>query len=145
VRTWDVERKYDETTINQEQDARATSYLMNCAENQAFFLTVSGCIGLAENNIQSGDHIVIVAGNSHPVVLRPHKTYADTWHAVSECHMNLWMHGQAVEWIDTCNTAAANFRTIPAIEAIRGRSRNPLWSEVNSSSLEKGWSFLLIE
>lgn len=65
-------------------DGRRTRHMMNCARKRIFFVTRSGLIGLAPMNIRTGDHIFVIAGNSHPVVLRPSAKYADTWNAVGE-------------------------------------------------------------
>jgi len=70
---WDIaERKLSVA------DARRTNYMMNCAKGRAFFATATNLIGMTQSNVEAGDHIFIVAGNSHPVVLRPSKKYADT-------------------------------------------------------------------
>jgi len=51
---------------------------------------------MTQVTLEPGDHIFVVAGNSHPVILRPSKKYADTWHAVAECYPRGFMDDQPV-------------------------------------------------
>ena len=77
-------------------DVRRTNYMMNCAKGRAFFATAMNFVGMTLSNVEAGDHIFIAAGNSHPVILRPSKKYADTWHAVGECYLHAFMDGAGV-------------------------------------------------
>jgi len=127
-----------------EADARRANYMMNCAKDRAFFITFYQLIGMTQLNIEAGDHIFIIAGNSHPVILRPSKKYADTWQAVGECYLHSFMDGQALMNRQLCAGLQEHLYADPAVKNIKGTERNPRWNEIIGEP-EKSWEWILIE
>ncbi|KAJ3547684.1 hypothetical protein NM208_g1397 [Fusarium decemcellulare] len=127
-----------------EEDSRRTKYMMNCAKDRAFFVTLHHLIGMTQNNVEAGDHIFIVAGNSYPVILRPSKTYADTWQAVSECYLHAFMDGLGVEMMATCAQVEQISYGNPAVKKLKGTERNPRQDEITEQP-DGLWKWLLVE
>jgi hypothetical protein len=125
-------------------DARRTNYMLNCAKERAFFVTASGLIGMTQINVQAGDHIFVVAGNSHPIILRPSKKYADTWHAVGECYLHSFMDGAGVKNIKLCAQFEKFLYADAALQSLKGTERNPIWDEVTEQP-DGLWKWLLVE
>lgn len=61
-----------------EKDSRRINYMMNCAKGRSLILTHSTSMSMTQNNVRPEDHVFIISGNSHPVVLTPSEKYADT-------------------------------------------------------------------
>jgi hypothetical protein len=131
------------------ENARRTSYMMNCAKNRVIFFTEHFYVGMAPDNLQLGDHIFIVSGNSHPVILRPSKKYADTWNAVGECYLHEFMHGFGLDRLAFfSDTKALEYRrevlrVLPDVEPA-GVEKNPRWDEITEQR-DGSWQWLLIE
>ncbi|KAK4102215.1 HET-domain-containing protein [Parathielavia hyrcaniae] len=127
-----------------EADARRVDYLISCAKGRAFFATSLQLIGMGGSNMAAGDHVFVVEGNSHPVLLRPSKRYANTWRAVSECYVHGFMDGEG----DDCREGLAGIQRElheqPAVREMLGTERNPRWDEVNEEC-EDGWQWILVE
>jgi hypothetical protein len=126
------------------EDGRRTNYMMNCAARRAMIMTVECFLGMAEENVRVGDHIFIVSGNSYPVILRPSKKYADTWHAVGECYLHDLMYGEAVHNMKFFAEAARAADSNPEIQSFKGTERNPCWDEI-AEQPDGLWKWLLIE
>ncbi|KXX75721.1 Heterokaryon incompatibility protein 6, OR allele [Madurella mycetomatis] len=128
------------------RDAQRTAYMMNCVKGRQFFVTSGGLIGLtAQAKIEAGDSIFIVAGNSHPIILRPSKRYDDTWHAVGECYLHGFMDGAGVVNIKQCEKVEKVLSAHPVVQAMKGTERNPRWNELGGQSPGDGWRWLLVE
>jgi hypothetical protein len=125
-------------------DSKRTDYMMNCAKERSFITTDSGIIGMSQNNVELEDHIFIIAGNSHPVILRPSANYADTWHAVAECYLQGFMDGEGITYMHVGTEYEKEISAHPIIQAMKGTERNPRWDEITE---EPGglWKWLLIE
>jgi hypothetical protein len=127
-----------------ETDGRRTDYMLNCARDRTFFVTATSLVGMSQINVEAGDHIFIVSGNSHPVILRPSQKYADTWHAVGECYLHAFMDGAGVRNINICSKFRDFIYQDPAIKGMKGTARNPRLDEIDEEPGE-GWQWLLIE
>jgi Heterokaryon incompatibility protein (HET) len=125
-------------------DARRTNYMMNCAKDRAFFVTIHQLIGMTQKNVQAGDHIFILAGNSHPIILRPSEKYADTWHAVGECYVQNLMDGEGVSNMTRCAEVEKLLYSRPEVQKIKGIERNPRWDEITEQP-DGLWKWLLVE
>jgi hypothetical protein len=125
-------------------DARRTNYMMNCAKGRAFFVTYLQVIGMTQENVQAGDHIFVVAGNSHPIILRPSKQYADTWHAVGECYLHGFMDGAGVANMKVSAELEKALYADSNIQGLKGTERNPRWNEITEQPDELG-KWLLVE
>jgi len=102
---------------------------------------------MAQKNVQPRDHIFIVSGNSHPVILRPSNKYANTWHAVGECYLHGFMHGEAVQNIAAFAEAARWLGALeakPEIQSLKGTERNPRCDEITEQP-DGLWKWLLLE
>lgn len=126
------------------EDSRRTNYMMNCAKGRAMIITHHFFLGMAQENAQVGDYIFIVSGNSHPVILRPSKKYADTWHAVGECYLHDFMYGSAVQNMEIFAEAAKFLDAQPEIQPLKSTERNPRWDEITEQP-DGLWKWLLIE
>ncbi|KAI4648833.1 uncharacterized protein J4E79_009905 [Alternaria viburni] len=125
-------------------DIRRTDYMMNCAQGQRLFTTCRGLFGMAPMHAKVGDHVFIISGNTHPVLLRPSKRYADTWRPVGECYMHDMMKGEAFKFWDYLKERMNFGEDIPEIQALKGTEKNPRWNEVEEQP-EGPWKWLLIE
>jgi hypothetical protein len=130
------------------EDARRTNYMMNCARGRAMVMTEQYSLGMAPDNVQLGDHIFIVSGNSHPVILRPSKRFANTWRAVGECYLDGYIDGGAVRSIDEFayieELHEALLKTLPDMPSERGSKINPCWDEI-LEQVNGLWKWILIE
>ena len=126
------------------EDARRTNYMMNCAKGRVMIITDHFFLGMAQENARVGDHIFIVSGNSHPVILRLSKKYADTWHAVGECYLHDFMYGSAVQNMEIFAEAAKFWDAQPEIQSLKSTERNPRWDEITEQP-DGLWKWLLIE
>lgn len=125
-------------------DTQRTAYMVNCVKERAFFVTATSLIGITQPNVQLGDHIFIVAGNSHPIILRPSKKYADTWQVVGECYLHGFMDGLGVMSMELCATVEKTVCADPDIQALKGTEKNPRWDEITAKP-DGLWKWLLIE
>lgn len=125
-------------------DARRTKYMMNCAKDRAFFVTVIGLIGMTHADLDSGDHVFIVAGSSHPIILRPSKRYADTWQAVAECYLHGFMDGAGVSSIEICAKVEDMLHKSVNLKNLKGAERNPRQDEITEEP-DGLWKWLLVE
>jgi hypothetical protein len=130
------------------EDARRTNYMMNCARGRAMVMTEQYSLGMAPDNVQLGDHIFIVSGSSHPVILRPSKRFANTWRAVGECYLDGYMDGGAVRSIDEFayieELHEALLKTLPDMPSERGSKINHCWDEI-LEQVNGLWKWILIE
>jgi len=62
-----------------------------------FFITETGLIGLAPNNIQAGDHVCVFFGGRVPFSLRDHGDY---FTLVEETYLHGFMDGEAIELME---------------------------------------------
>jgi hypothetical protein len=85
---------------------------------------------MTQVTLEPGDHIFVVAGNSHPVILRPSKKYADTWHAVAECYPRGFMDDQPVWNMPTCARLEKVLYAMPLVQNLKGTERNPRCDEI---------------
>jgi hypothetical protein len=99
---------------------------------------------MTQINVQAGDHIFVVAGNSHPIILRPSKKYADTWHAVGECYLHSFMDGAGVKNIKLCAQFEKFLYADATLQSLKGTERNPRWDEVTGQP-DGLWKWLLVE
>lgn len=128
------------------RDAQRTAYMMNCIKGRQFFVTSGDLVGMtAQAKIEAGDSIFIVAGNSHPIILRPSKRYADTWHAVGECYLHGFMDGAGVVNIKLCEKMEKTLGAHPTVQAMKGVEKNPRWDELGGQLPSDGWKWLLVE
>lgn len=122
-----------------------TEHLISCARGKMFFVSLGGLIGLARGDIMAGDFIFIVAGASHPIILRPSPRYEDTYQAIGECYVHGFMDGQALEYLanrrELYDFVVSQLRTQGPVGA---NGRNPLMEEI-SGKPEAGWQNILIE
>ena len=125
-------------------DTRRAAYMVNCAKERAFFVTATQLIGITQSNVEPGDHVFIAAGNSHPIILRPSKKYANTWHAVGECYLHGFMDGLGVMNMEFCAMVEESVCAIPAVQAMKGTEKNPRWDEITDRP-DGLWKWLLIE
>jgi hypothetical protein len=136
---WDVMGD-DLNAIN----ARRTDYMISCARDRSFFVTAAGLIGMTQSNVEAGDYIFIVAGSSHPVILRPSKRFADTWHAVAECYLHSFMDGDVVRNMESCSKWEQIICKEPALKAMKGTQLNSIRHLVTEEP-DGLWRWLLVE
>ncbi|CZT05608.1 uncharacterized protein RCO7_10408 [Rhynchosporium graminicola] len=125
-------------------DLRRLSYMKDCVRDRSFVITTSGLMGMAQGYPEPGDHIFAVAGNSHPVILRPSEFYADTWLAVGECHVTGLMYGEIMPHKKHFSDLQQNLYARSEVQNIKGGRRNPRWEEV-SAKPDDPWEWLLVE
>jgi hypothetical protein len=77
-------------------------FAIACSGRRAF-LTEKGYMGVGPTRIATGDDIYVLAGGSHPLVLRPFPTAkrSNTFELVGDCYVHGIMDGEAVEGIST--------------------------------------------
>ncbi|KAH8807559.1 heterokaryon incompatibility protein-domain-containing protein [Xylogone sp. PMI_703] len=74
--------------------------LRNLLDDRQFIVTNEGLAGLAPAIAQPGDHIVLVAGFSVPLVLRPDEQDAkgrNRWYIIGDCFVTGMMYGELSE------------------------------------------------
>lgn len=125
-------------------DARRTEYMLNCAKGRTFFATSSLFMGMTQATLEPGDHVFIVSGNSHPVILRPSRKFANTWRAVGECFLNSFMDGKGLDNRDIFEAQLEHINGQEPIKAIKGTERNPAWDKVEGKA-GGPWKWLLVE
>ena len=125
-------------------DARRTNYMINCVKGRTFFVTATGLIGITQANVEAGDYIFIVAGSSHPIILRPSKRYAATWQAVAECYLHAFMDGNGVSNIEICAKVEDMLSNIASLKNLKGAERNPRQDEITEEP-NGLWKWLLVE
>jgi len=101
-------------------------------------------MGLLEGRLQPGDHVFVLAGNIHPLILRALRRYADTWQAVGECFLFPFMDGMGLDNRDTFDAQFDRISSREDVRAIKGKERNPRWSEVEEQA-GGPWRWPLIE
>lgn len=65
--------------------------------DRRFFVTSSDAVGLALSGIAGGDHICILLGSIHPVVVR---WVIDHYAPISDAYVDGYMHGEGMEALD---------------------------------------------
>jgi len=126
------------------EDAKRADYMMTCAKARTFFVTASLFMGMTQAHVQPGDHVFIVAGNSHPVILRPSSRYSDTWTAVGECYLGRFMDGEGLGNRDVFEAHFEHISAHEGLRALKETERNPRWDEVEEQCVGP-WRWLLVE
>lgn len=103
-----------------------------CIADRVLFLTALGYIGLVrEVYSQPADEVWILAGGSHPVVLRPLEGFDDAYEAVAEVYMHGVMDGEVVR--GECPMLPADDNAEPIRAMIKeGKRRWPVpeWTDI---------------
>ncbi|OAG36556.1 hypothetical protein AYO21_09213 [Fonsecaea monophora] len=89
------------------------------------FRTRYGDLGLGPAGIKSGDLIFVLAGGSHPCILRPSKLHERLYTLVGECYVDHLMYGYGVR--------------NPTAEWRCSMPRHPVWRRWSRHASRSGW------
>ena len=92
-----------------------------------FLVTGDKFLGLGNATMQPGDMVYVLAGGSHPFVLRPQVNHPDHFQLVGECYLHGIMDGQALR-NEYGSAARRRGEALPPLE----KDKDPLgiWQEV---------------
>ncbi|KIW16866.1 hypothetical protein PV08_04056 [Exophiala spinifera] len=121
---WRRRSQWRATQLESSQTLQSTDlldeYISSTTRNRRLFMTAGGKLGIGPAGTKRGDYLYLLAGATHPCLLRQVKYRLDLYQLVGECYVHGIMNGEATKMAMT-STAPVSIAGLKKITNVRRR------------------------